>query len=71
MYRMRTFVLRGVNTLLALLLVAAGGMQILNPASTGRTSATSPTDSINPVNITFHEHVRAERRHAAIDERGD
>ena len=32
MYRMRTFVLRGVNTLLALLLVAAGAMQILNPA---------------------------------------
>jgi len=32
MYRMRTFVLRGVNTLLALLLVAAGAMQIMNPA---------------------------------------
>jgi uncharacterized membrane protein YphA (DoxX/SURF4 family) len=32
MYRMRTFVLRGVNTLLALLLVAAGSVQILNPA---------------------------------------
>ena len=32
MYRTRAFVLRGVNTLLALLLVAAGSVQILNPA---------------------------------------
>ena len=33
------------------------------------TSATSPTDSINPVNIAFHEHISAERRHAPVEQR--
>ena len=44
-------------------------MRRLKPASIGFTSAISPTDSINPVNITFHEHVGPERHDAAIDER--
>ena len=35
------------------------------------TSAISPTDSINPVNIPFHEHIGTERRHAPIGQRRD
>ena len=46
-------------------------MRMRKPASMAVSSATSPTDSINPVNIPFHQHVDAERCHAAIDERGE
>src|SRR5688572_2305311 len=42
----------------------------LKPASIGFTSPTLPTASINPVNITFHEDVWTEWRHATIDKRG-